>query len=138
MKELRGDESREDFGARFGATRYTVANWEAGDTAPKAEQLRAIAEHYRVSADWLLGRHDDRSDPYGLAIGRYVIDTSLAEWVLGATKRELKRADCIYRDRAGRPTVFLGIHLGPACRSVSRAEADEIGGKIAERLREIW
>ena len=44
-------------GARI--SRTTVSMWEAGHRMPSRESLEAIADHFNVPMDYLLGREDD-------------------------------------------------------------------------------
>lgn len=43
-------------GEAMGVTHNQVSNWETGKTILNALQLKAIADLYEVSTDWLLGR----------------------------------------------------------------------------------
>ena len=40
-------------------SRTTVSMWEAGHRMPSRESLEAIADHFNVPMDYLLGREDD-------------------------------------------------------------------------------
>lgn len=45
---------------KLSLSKSAVSNWELGKTEPSTEQLRAVADLYVVSADWLLGRTDEQ------------------------------------------------------------------------------
>lgn len=45
-----------DTGEKLNVTHNQVSNWETGKTIPNALQLKALADIYEVSTDWLLGR----------------------------------------------------------------------------------
>ena len=46
----------------IGTTRATISIWNSKNTIPKGETIKAIADAYEVSADFLLGRTDDPID----------------------------------------------------------------------------
>lgn len=48
-------ETQKELGEALGKTRTDVNRWESGDRGVSAENLIAIAEHYNVSTDYLLG-----------------------------------------------------------------------------------
>lgn len=48
-------------GKAIGASRQSIAQYLDGDTKPSGEKLCAIANHYNVSIDYLVGRVDYRS-----------------------------------------------------------------------------
>ena len=41
--------------SNLGVSITTLLNWECGDTKPNAENIRAMAELYKVTSDYLLG-----------------------------------------------------------------------------------
>jgi transcriptional regulator with XRE-family HTH domain len=41
--------------SNLGVSITTLLNWERGDTKPNAENIRAMAELYKVTSDYLLG-----------------------------------------------------------------------------------
>lgn len=53
--------SQEELGKTIGAARSTVATWLDGRTVPNAYMVKAIAEYFSVSADYLLCISDTRS-----------------------------------------------------------------------------
>lgn len=48
--------SREDLARRMNVSYMTVRNWERGNTEPSATQIKALADLFGVSTDYLLGR----------------------------------------------------------------------------------
>lgn len=59
VRLLRGDESLEKFGQRFGLSRVSVYHWEIGKTQPSLENLELLSREFGVSIDWLMGRGPD-------------------------------------------------------------------------------
>lgn len=57
LKDLRERDgvSREAVARQLGVSAMTIRNWEKGDTEPSASQVRALAELFGVSADYILG-----------------------------------------------------------------------------------
>lgn len=41
----------------------TIAGWERGERQPSPDKLNALADIYKVSTDYLLGRTDDPAPP---------------------------------------------------------------------------
>lgn len=56
----------------FGVTRATIVAWGQKNTIPKGETLVLIANHFNVSADYLLGRTDDPTDYAAAALAQTV------------------------------------------------------------------
>lgn len=48
-------------------SRTTVSMWEAGHRMPSRESLEAIADHFNVPMDYLLGREDDPTTTAGMS-----------------------------------------------------------------------
>ena len=46
-----------DFGEKFNYSDKTVSRWETGEITPSVETLKAIADFYEVSVDFLLKEH---------------------------------------------------------------------------------
>lgn len=51
--------SQAAFGKLFGAAQNTVCNWENGKREPDNATLSKIAEHFKVTIDYLLGKADE-------------------------------------------------------------------------------
>ncbi|MBR2774781.1 MAG: helix-turn-helix transcriptional regulator [Selenomonadaceae bacterium] len=58
LKSLRNSRelSQKDFAQALRVSQQTVASWESGRTEPSNTALKAIADYFNVSADYLLGR----------------------------------------------------------------------------------
>lgn len=57
IKALREDkdETKEQLAKAIGTTRQQIYRYERGEQEPTASKLKAICEHYGVSADYILG-----------------------------------------------------------------------------------
>ena len=55
LKELRSGRSQADMAKELHVNQQTYARWELGDRQPKLQDLCAIALHFGVTSDWLLG-----------------------------------------------------------------------------------
>lgn len=51
--------SREDVARRLNVSAMTIRNWESGATEPNASQIKALADMFDVSTDYLLCRKED-------------------------------------------------------------------------------
>ena len=71
LKALRGNTSQEDLAAEIRETRAIVRNWELGKSEIKHPALKKLAEHFHVSADYLLGLTDVKTEDRDL---RFVCD----------------------------------------------------------------
>jgi transcriptional regulator with XRE-family HTH domain len=69
IKKLRRAEdiSRADFARMFGVGQGTVAYWERDAFAPRLDKLMKIAEHFGVSAEWLLSDDERQEDETAVA-----------------------------------------------------------------------
>ena len=61
LLELRGDMTQAECAHKLGLLQQTYARWETGDRQPKLQDLVALASHFGVSTDWLLGVSNDRA-----------------------------------------------------------------------------
>lgn len=52
--------SQEELGAKIGASRSAIKDWENGNTPIKSVNLIQMADLFGCSIDWLLGRSDER------------------------------------------------------------------------------
>jgi len=57
---LMHEETQKDLANFLGVSRQTVANYETGKHEPDFETLKKIADHYKVSIDYLLGRTNNK------------------------------------------------------------------------------
>ena len=51
-----------EFGEKFNYSDKTVSKWEQGDILPSVDVLKAIADFYNVSVDYLLCEHTSNND----------------------------------------------------------------------------
>lgn len=60
LKELRAEnnESQQQLGRVLNMSKMAISHWESGHSEPSIAQLIAIANHYDVSVDYLVGRDD--------------------------------------------------------------------------------
>lgn len=56
---IRAGMSREDLARRMNVSAMTIRNWERGETEPNASQIKALADLFGVSTDYLLGREEE-------------------------------------------------------------------------------
>ncbi len=47
---------------QIGINKTTANKWRVNNTTPKGETIRKLADYFSVSADYLLGRTEDRTD----------------------------------------------------------------------------
>ena len=69
IKQLRNSHgySQVEFAKLLGVTKQCVSNWENDNVIPSIEMLVKIADVFRVTTDYVLGRSDDtRLDVSGL------------------------------------------------------------------------
>ena len=59
IKELKGSDSQEVFAKKINTTQSKMSKMLTG-TPPSAATLKAMAEAYDVSVDWLLGLSDNK------------------------------------------------------------------------------
>lgn len=52
---LRDGVSREEVARMLKVSAMTIRNWERGETEPRASQIKALANMFDVSTDYLLG-----------------------------------------------------------------------------------
>ena len=65
LRELRRErgETQAEVGSALGIGARHYQKFEAEDNYPSAENLCALADHFAVSLDYLMGRTDDRAAP---------------------------------------------------------------------------
>ena len=63
LKELRKEKgvTQKDFSKFFKIASGTIAMWEVGKREPDFETVKKIADYFKVSIDYLLGRSDIRN-----------------------------------------------------------------------------
>lgn len=67
ISELRKDvgETQAALAERLGVKKNQISEIERGNRSTSAERIALICEHYKVSADYLLGLTDDPVPKYG-------------------------------------------------------------------------
>ena len=62
LKELRseGGEKQEEVAKAVGCTTRQYQRFEHGEQKPGFDNLLALADHFKVTVDFLMGRTDDR------------------------------------------------------------------------------
>ncbi len=61
IRELREERclTQKDLADALGTERYVVSNWEQGRTEPNVAQLKALANFFETSLDYVTGRSDE-------------------------------------------------------------------------------
>jgi len=62
FNDLSNDMNQADIASAVGVTRQTISDWRHGKTVPSADALGKLAEYFKVSSDYLLGRTENKSD----------------------------------------------------------------------------
>lgn len=101
--------SQVEFATKMGVTKQCASNWENDNVLPSIEMLSKIADYFKVSTDFLLGRNVHCTiDASGLTEEQYahiamlVRDfESLNEAVGGEVKQSVKQADGHRQDNVG-------------------------------------
>lgn len=67
IKQLRGKDSRKDFGEKLGVVQSTVVNYETGRRLPGSDFIAKLCRLYDVTTDWLIfGRLEPRDNDEAL------------------------------------------------------------------------
>ncbi len=75
---------------KLGVQKQSISNWENNNIMPSVEMLEKIADCFRVSTDYLLGREEKPSD------GVHLID------VTGLSSRQTEHIQALVDDLRGR------------------------------------
>jgi transcriptional regulator with XRE-family HTH domain len=72
LRELRSGAglTQTEFGALFNLSKQTISGYEKGDNAPPIETLEKLADYFKVSTDYLLGRSSIKNNPVTIAASR--------------------------------------------------------------------
>jgi transcriptional regulator with XRE-family HTH domain len=103
------NESQEEVAQLVGVTQSALSRWESPEhpTTPSAAELRRLAEHFGVQADWILGLTSYRRR---LPAGEALIDEGLLDQLLATrSKTEIER---LLRQESGLGTVWIAITPG--------------------------
>lgn len=78
--ELRREQglNQKELGDKLGVGQTTVSAWETGKNEPDYKSIRAMAELFEVSADYLLGFNDDHVHR-GLSLAEFAARQALRE-----------------------------------------------------------
>ncbi len=65
LKQLRENTglSQSNFAKEIGVAQSTVGNWESGKREPDYNTTKIIADYFKVTVDYLLGRSNDPTPP---------------------------------------------------------------------------
>ncbi|MBG9828488.1 helix-turn-helix domain-containing protein [Bacillus wiedmannii] len=59
LKELRGKKTQEEVSTRIGISRPRYSHFENNRNEPDLDLIQKIADYYKVTTDYLLGRSED-------------------------------------------------------------------------------
>lgn len=62
LREQNGYQTQQSLADALGVAQSTVANWEAGRREPNHETTLRLADFFRVSVDYLMGRTEEPPD----------------------------------------------------------------------------
>lgn len=62
MLRLSRQLNQKQLAERLGLQKSTVSNWENNNALPSVETLMTLADFFKVSTDYLLGRDESQSD----------------------------------------------------------------------------
>lgn len=91
IKELRKEKklTQTDLAKGVHVTQQTVTAWESGRAVPNANTLDALANFLNVSADYLLGRTQNRKSDDGLTENQKLIAYSIDPSVSDEERRDI-------------------------------------------------
>ncbi len=106
-----------------GVTRQTVGNWCSGDSSPDAVCLKAIADYFDVSIDWMLRENAPQKVDANLsAVCNY---TKLSEKAINAITSDLMLTDFInefipteYAEMVASSLSSASIFISDACEII--------------------
>jgi len=87
LREERGL-TQQELGHIFKISRSSISKYEAGERRPDPSSLKAFAEYFCVSLDFLLGRTDAREGPEKIIDNALQDDPELLEFWSEMKKRE--------------------------------------------------
>lgn len=76
LTALRGKTTQKEIAAIAGVTSGSISNWESGVHFPSADAIARLAQHWGVTADYLVGLSDF---PSGLAPDLFLVDLDVFE-----------------------------------------------------------
>jgi transcriptional regulator with XRE-family HTH domain len=101
----------------------TIAKIEAGDRAPRIDEIAAIADVFEVSIDALIGRSVNRVDDFMFAFRAAVDTAQRAMWQVESTDRALRDAIAeltAFGEKGAAKTFASGC--GRACDALTDAQ----------------
>ncbi|NLL70089.1 MAG: helix-turn-helix transcriptional regulator [Epulopiscium sp.] len=63
LLRVRAGLTQTEFGQPFNLAKSTISQYESGKSRPDDELKKKIADYYKVSLDWLMGRTEDKNFP---------------------------------------------------------------------------
>ncbi|MDR1669003.1 MAG: helix-turn-helix domain-containing protein [Oscillospiraceae bacterium] len=120
LREMREDRDlkQSDIAAIIGTTQQQYSKYETGESELPLRALALLADHYNVSADYLMGRIDGLSGVPGLS--KKVVD--------GVTLKDVM-IDVICLGTAGRAAVVEYIALQKMREKCSQKKKDGTAGR---------
>jgi len=134
LLQLRSErnESQEEVARLVGVTQSALSRWESPDhpTTPSAAELRRLAEHFGVQADWIIGVSPYRQR---LPRGEALIDEGLLDQLLATkSKTEIER---LLAQETGLGTVWIAIT--PGLNVMSPMDAQQKVRQVDRHIRAV-
>ena len=145
--DLMGDMTLQEFADKLGMSRATVGFYAAGKRIPDALGIKTIAEKCNVSADYLLGLTDIRSQDVNIKkfsketglsekcieVLKDIHETDIAASKTGRVKYEFSEAiNCLVESEPDfSPIVWIGRYL--SVPDIKRNHYITVDGEIKER-----
>lgn len=102
LKQLRGKRTQKEIAERIGMARSSLTQYESGKIEPNMETLNKLADIYRVTVDYLLGRDDgfrvEEERAFYDAMQQDPDDEFFVDGYLSATEEEKKMVRKFWRD----------------------------------------
>lgn len=127
LRELRARRgiTQDQVAKRLGCHESAVSRWESGGRFPTSDDLVALADLFRVSVDYLLGRTEQHTAP-----GTALLDQALLDRLANcSTPEEFDRELEAHADQA----IWLPVPEGSVLMPV--AEAMRRTRRVAEKYR---
>ena len=104
--------SQEALSERLGVSRQAVSKWETGDATPEVGKLKALADAFCVTTDWLLSEDEPKSEaapePPETKIGAERTWVDALPGFIGKTIRRYGWLYGVYMALAGLPFIVFG------------------------------
>ena len=124
-------ETQAELGTAVGVGQQTIWGWESGRVKPDWQMLGALADHFQVSVDYLIGRTDDPKPPRPAAsdapnLTRWLRESVLAKRVSLRDVSQGARVPMavLLEIHEGSATDVSPVHLRALARHFDVAEAD--------------